>query len=130
MFTEAYIYHSLEGGGHIAESEEHDKGFKKTLIGDEYSFPFVSFLNPNIVESPMNVNDCEVLGRLEFGILKDFRKERERVTNSNGMCVKVAIVLNRLKPWILIWCISFRHLWCKEEGGSLRGFGSANSSCR
>ena len=49
------VHECLECGGCIAESEEHDGGFKESHESDESSFPLVFFLNTDVVVSPMNV---------------------------------------------------------------------------
>ena len=60
MFTEADVHHPLEGWRSVAKSKEHDGGFVQTSVGDECGFPFISFFDPNVVESPLDVDDSEV----------------------------------------------------------------------
>ena len=45
-------HESLKGGGGIGHAEKHDSGFVKSSVGDEGSFPLVTFLDSNIVISP------------------------------------------------------------------------------
>ena len=52
---EDIVHESLEGGGSIAESKEHDGGFKESHGGDESSFPLIFLLDMNVVISPTNV---------------------------------------------------------------------------
>ena len=63
---EDFVHHSLERGGGVAESKEHDSGFVGSSVTDEHCFPFVTFLNPYIIVSPSNVYLHEVLRSLEL----------------------------------------------------------------
>ena len=58
---EDFIHHSLKHSRGIAESKEHDSGFIGSSVADECGFPFVTFLDPNIVVSPPKVYLREVL---------------------------------------------------------------------
>jgi hypothetical protein len=49
------IHHGLESSWGIGETEEHDKGFKKSTIGAKSGFVFISFFDPNIVVAPSNI---------------------------------------------------------------------------
>ena len=62
--AEGIIHESLEDGGGVSESEEHDRRFEQSFVGDEGHLPLVTILDPYIVVSPMNVE----LGE-NFGIL-------------------------------------------------------------
>ena len=53
--SEDAVHHSLEGGGTIGHSEEHHKGFKKTVIGTEDCLPFISGLNVYVIETPADI---------------------------------------------------------------------------
>jgi len=48
-------HHRLEGGGTVREAKEHDNGL-----------PLVSFLYPDVVEAPLDVQFREVLGSVEL----------------------------------------------------------------
>jgi len=52
---EDVVHHCLEGGGTVHEAEEHDKGLIQAAVGLEGGLPFVSFLYPDIVEAPSDV---------------------------------------------------------------------------
>jgi len=60
------VHHHLEGGGTVREAEEHDKGLVQAAVGLEGGFPLVSFLYPDVVEAPLDIQLCEVLGSTEF----------------------------------------------------------------
>ena len=119
MFVKTDVHHTLKQWWGIEKSKEHDSGFIKTSVGDEGGFPFISFLDLNVVESPSNVNDGEVFGGSEFGILEDFGKEGKRIAITNGMHIEVTVILNRSKSRVLSRSVCFRHLWCEEEGSGL-----------
>jgi len=60
------VHHCLEGGGTVHEAEEHDKGLIQAAVGPKGGFPLVSFLYPDVVEAPLDVQLCEILGSAEF----------------------------------------------------------------
>ena len=49
------IHESLECGGSVTKSKEHDSGFKQSHGSDKGGLPLVLFLNVDVVVSPMNV---------------------------------------------------------------------------
>jgi len=61
------IYHSLEGSGTVGHSEEHHERFKEAMVGMEGCFPFISGLDAYIIETPADVQFCEVPGSAELG---------------------------------------------------------------
>ena len=109
--AEGVIHESLERGGGVGEAEEHDGGFEEPLMGDEGGFPLVSVLDTDIVVSPSYIEFGENLGVPEF--IDEVGDEGEGIGVTNGMFVKVSVVLAGAKSAIL--------LFDKEEGCSLRG---------
>jgi len=82
----------LEGGGTVGHSEEHHKGFEEAAIGTEGCLLFVSGLDLYIIETPLDVKLCEVLGSAE---LEDkLGDEGEGVPVLDGYGVQRAIVLD------------------------------------
>src|SRR5882724_8530947 len=61
-FLEDVVHHHLECGGTVHEAEEHDQRFEKALVHPKGSFPLISFFDPNVVVSPMDVQLSEILG--------------------------------------------------------------------
>src|SRR6266436_972867 len=59
--VEDVIHHCLEGGGQVAQSEEHDKGFKQSTVHGEGCLPLIPFLQSDIVETPAEVQGSEPL---------------------------------------------------------------------
>ncbi len=53
--AEDVIHHGLEGGGRVAQSEEHDKQLKESSVHGEGCLPLVSFFEMDIVEAPVEV---------------------------------------------------------------------------
>ena len=109
---EDMVHESLEGGGSVAESKEHDGGFEESHGGNESSFPLIFLPDVNVVISPTNVKFGEQGGFLH--VIDEFRNEGEWIGISDSVGVQVAVILTRVKGSVL--------LWYKEEGGGLGGF--------
>ena len=56
---EDHVHHHLESGWRVGESKEHNCRFKESFRSKECHFPFVSFLNVDIVVSPAYVKLSE-----------------------------------------------------------------------
>ena len=78
------VHESLEGGGSIAESKEHDGGFEESHGGDKSSFPLIFLPDTNVVISPTNVKFGEQGGFLH--IVNEFWDEGEWIGISDGVC--------------------------------------------
>jgi len=85
----------LEGGGTVGYSKEHYKGFKEALVGTEGCLLFVSGLDMYIIETPLDVKLCEVLGSVELG--DELGDEREGVPILDGYSVQHTIILDQLE---------------------------------
>jgi len=75
----------LEGGGTVGHSKEHHERFEEAAIGMEGCLPFISGLDTYIIETPLDVKLCEVLGSAELG--DEFGDEGERVPVLDGYSV-------------------------------------------
>ena len=76
--SEDVIHYSLEGGGAVSYSEKHYEGFKEAMVGAEGCLPFISGLDAYIIETPADVEFCEVFSSVE---LRDkFGDEGERIS--------------------------------------------------
>ena len=95
------VYESLEGGGSIAESKEHDGGFEEFHGGNESSFPLILLLDTNVVISPTNVKFSEQ-GRF-LHMVDEFWDEGEGIGILDGVGVQVAVILAWAKGSILLW---------------------------
>ena len=112
------VHESLEGGGSIAESKEHDSGFKKSHGCDKSSFPLILLLDSNVVVSPMNVEFSEQ-GRF-LHVVDEFWDEGEGIGVLDGVGVQVVVILAWAKGSVL--------LWYKEERQGLGRFRGYNLS--
>src|SRR5712664_2124249 len=77
QFVEDVVHHSLECGRTVSEAEKHHQGFKETAIGAERCLPFISFLHPDIIEPPPDIQLGEVLRTTK--LFDELRDEREWV---------------------------------------------------
>ena len=109
---EDMVHESLEGGGSVVESKEHDGGFKESHGGNESGFPLIFLPDANVVISPTNVEFGEQGGFLH--VIDEFQNEGEWIGISDSVGVQVAVILTWAKGSVL--------LWYKEEGGGLGGF--------
>ena len=76
--SEDVVHHSLESGGAVSHPEKHYEGFKETTVGVKGCFPFISGLDVYIIETPADVQFCEVSGSTE--LRDEFRDEGERIS--------------------------------------------------
>jgi len=82
----------LEGSEAVGHSKKHYKGFEETTVGAEGCFLFISRLDAYIIETPADIQFCEVLGSAE---LRDkFGDKRERISVLNGYGVQYTVVLD------------------------------------
>jgi len=108
----------LEGGGTVGHSKEHHKRFKEAMIGAEGYLPFISGLDTYVIETPLDVKLCEVLGSTELG--DDFGDEGEGVPVLDGYGIQCVIVLDQPEQTIL--------LFNEEHWGCNGGLGGSDSS--
>ena len=64
-FAKGCVHHCLKGAWGVYESKEHDVWFVEAQIDFEGSLPLVSFLNMDVVVSPVNIQFSEEGGILE-----------------------------------------------------------------
>ena len=75
--SEDVVHHSLEGSRAVGHSEEHYEGFEEASVGTKGHFPLISGLDVYIIETPADIQFCEVLGSAELG--DEFRDEGKRI---------------------------------------------------
>ena len=85
----------MEDGGTVGHSEEHYKGFEEAAISMEGCFPFISGLDLYVIETPLDIKLCEVLGSAELG--DELGDEGEEVPVLDSYGVQRAIVLDQLE---------------------------------
>ena len=98
---EDLVHHCLESRRGVSETEEHDEGFEKAAIGTKRCLPLVTFLDPDVLITPADIDLREDSCVLEF--VDDFADERERVRVLDRAGVKVSIMLDRLQTAILFF---------------------------
>ena len=82
----------MEGSEAVGHSKKHYKGFEEATVGAEGCFLFISRLDAYIIETPADIQFCEVLGSAE---LRDkFGDKRERISVLNGYGVQYTVVLD------------------------------------
>jgi len=90
--SENVIHHSLEGSRAVGHSEEHYEEFEEASVGVKGRFSLISRLDVYIIETPVDIQFCEVLGSAELG--NKFRDEGERIFILDGYGVQSAVVLD------------------------------------
>jgi len=90
--SEDVIHHSLEGSRAVGHSKKHYKGFKEATVGAKGCLPFVSRLDAYIIETPADVQFCEIPDSAELG--DELGDEGERVSVLNGYGVQCMVVLD------------------------------------
>ena len=65
-FSEDVVHHGLESGGAVSEAEEHHQWFKESTVGAEGGLPFIPFFHTDIIETPSDIQLCEVPRPSEF----------------------------------------------------------------
>ncbi|KIN98021.1 hypothetical protein M404DRAFT_158633 [Pisolithus tinctorius Marx 270] len=119
--TEDVIHHVLEGGRRVAEAKVHDQWFISAFMSPDLTeggFPFISFLDTNIVVSPSEIHLGEEFTPLEP--VDELRNEGERIRILDRVFIKVPVVLHHALLPIL--------LRDEEHRGCLRGLRGADVS--
>jgi len=80
--SEDVVHYSLESSRTIGHSEKHYEGFEKAMVGVESRFPFISGLDVYIIETPVDIQFCEVPGSAELG--NEFGNKEERIFVLDG----------------------------------------------
>jgi len=83
--SEDIVHHSLEGGRAIGHSEKHYEGFEEATVGAEGCFLFIFGLNAYIIETPADIQFCEVSGSVE--LRDEFGDKGEWISVLNGYSV-------------------------------------------
>ena len=82
----------MEGGRTIGHSEEHHKGFKEAMVGAEGCFSFISGLDAYVIETPADIQFCEVPDSAELG--DEFGDEGERIFILDSYGIQSTVVLD------------------------------------
>jgi len=90
--SEDIVHHSLESSRAVGYSEKHYEGFKEATVGAEGHFPFISRFDIYIIETPADIQFCEVPGSTELG--DEFRDEGERISVLDSYSIQSTVVLD------------------------------------
>ena len=86
------VHYCLEYSWTVSHTKEYYQELEQSVVGIEYSLPFISGLNIYVVEVPVDIKLGEVLGSVE---LQDkFRDQGKRVLVFDHHSIKRAIVLD------------------------------------
>src|SRR5258708_15816397 len=94
------VHHHLERCGGVAQSEEHDSWFEQASVSPECSLPFITLLDPHVVEPRAEVKYGEELSTMEVG--QDIGDKGEGVGVLDCDLVQLLIVLYEAKQTILL----------------------------
>src|SRR5713101_1853083 len=115
---EEFIHHRLESCRRVGKTKEHHQGFKHSFVHLEGSFPFITFLDSNIILSPSYIELGEDLHILQF--INDIRNKRKWVLVFDGDSAELSVVLHQTQFIILFLN--------KQEGRGEGGLGRVNVS--
>jgi len=90
--SEDVTHHSLEGSRAVGHSEEHCEGFEEALVGTEGCLPLISGLDAYIIETPADIQFCEIPGFTELG--DELGDEGERIFILDSYGVQSTVVLD------------------------------------
>jgi hypothetical protein len=116
LFAEDGVYHHLKHCRGVSETEEHHSGFEEALWGEEGSLPLISWLNSDVVVSPVNIKLGEKGAAAE---VIDGLQDQGR-----DIAVLLRPFINRLV--VLHWVQLSVFLFDKEEVGSVGASGFAD----
>jgi len=60
VLSQSIIHEPLGSGWGISEPKGYDKEFKELISGSKGAFPFVAFLDTDLVETSSKVKACEI----------------------------------------------------------------------
>ena len=92
------VHKCLKSQWSITETKEHDHGFEEAEGSDECGLPLILFSNVDVIVSPPDIELGEKGGI--FHVVNQLRNEGERVSITDGMAVKVVVVLARVQSSI------------------------------
>ena len=90
--SEDVTHHSLEGSRAVGHSEEHCERFEEALVGAEGCLPLISGLDAYIIETPADIQFCEIPGSTELG--DEFGDEEKRISVLNSYSIQCMVVLD------------------------------------
>jgi hypothetical protein len=103
---ENVIHHGLESGWTVSETEKHHQRFEKSSVGVECGLPLITFLDSDIVVTPMDIELGEVACASKT--IDKVRNEWKRIDILDSLCIECAIVLDKLESSILLFNKEYR----------------------
>jgi hypothetical protein len=97
---EDVVYHHLEGGQGVGKAEVHHQQLKEPPVSMEHSLPFVTFPDPDIVETPLDIEFREELSSLQM--VYKIVDQRVWVPILHGHHVKCLVVLDEPEGTVLL----------------------------
>ncbi|KDQ30026.1 hypothetical protein PLEOSDRAFT_1027867, partial [Pleurotus ostreatus PC15] len=97
---EEVVHHGLEGRWAIRQSEEHYQRLEESTRSPERGLPLVALLDPDVVETPPDVELGEVASVPEF--IHQVRDERKWVPILDRHAVELPIVLDQAERSVLL----------------------------
>src|SRR6266545_3826281 len=85
------VHHCLKCSRGVRKTKEHYEGFKRSFTTTKYRFPFISFLDADIVITPMNIHLDKTI--VFTKIVNQFVDTREWISIAYGLGVEITIVL-------------------------------------
>ena len=116
IFSENVVHHGLKGGRTVSEAEEHHQWLKESAVGVEGGLPFISFFHTDIIETPSDVQLCEVSRPSEF--LYQLGDEQEQVFVLHCDGIQSTVVLHQAEGSVF--------LFDEEDWRGHRGFGRSD----
>ena len=90
-----FIHHGLECSRAVCESEEHDQGFKESIIGVKSCLPLIPLFDANIVITPPDIELGEVFHTSE--LIYKFQNDRQWVVVLHSHGIECTVVLNQAR---------------------------------
>ncbi|KDQ32417.1 hypothetical protein PLEOSDRAFT_1034529, partial [Pleurotus ostreatus PC15] len=97
---EQVVHHGLEGRRAVGQSEEHHQRFEESARSPKCGLPLITLLDPDIVETPPDVELGEVASVPEF--IHQVRDERKWVPILDRHAVELPVVLDQAERSVLL----------------------------
>src|SRR6266511_1689889 len=95
------IHHCLKCSRGVHKTKEHHERFKESFTTTKYRFPFISFLDTDIIITPTNIHlDITIVFTK---IIDQFVNTRKWISILYSLGVKVMIVLYWVEVSIFFW---------------------------
>ena len=100
QILEDVIHHGLEGSWTVSKAEHHHQWLKQSPVGPKGCLPLISFLDPDIVVPPSDIQLGEIPSSPE--LLHQLRNQWKWIPVLYCHPIELSVVLNQLKFSILL----------------------------